>query len=119
VSGWDAMSSRLPEIPRPRKRRSCSIHPREIPDSIGGTPMPRNAILPPMATEKTWQARIGGISSELAERFVESVSYDWRLYKQDVAGSIAHATMLAKVGLITDADLAAITAGLKEIEAEI
>jgi argininosuccinate lyase len=41
------------------------------------------------------------------------------LYKHDIAGSIAHATMLAKVGLITDADRDAITKGLKEIESEI
>src|SRR5207248_6759340 len=39
--------------------------------------------------------------------------------KVDVAGSIAHATMLAKVGLITDADRDAIVKGLKEIEVEI
>ena len=55
----------------------------------------------------------------IAQTFVESMSYDWRLYKVDVAGSIAHATMLAKVGLITNADREAIVKGLKEIEAEI
>ena len=68
---------------------------------------------------KPWQARIAEATDAIAERFVESVSYDWRLYKQDVAGSVAHATMLAKVGLITDADRDAIVAGLREIESEI
>ncbi|CAN5541509.1 argininosuccinate lyase [soil metagenome] len=68
---------------------------------------------------KSWQARIGEATDAIAQTFVESMSYDWRLYKVDVAGSIAHATMLAKVKLITDADLAAIVAGLKQIEAEI
>jgi len=73
-----------------------------------------------MASEqKSWQARIGEATDAIAQSFVESVSYDWRLYKHDIAGSIAHATMLAKVKLITDADLGAIVAGLKQIEAEI
>ena len=69
--------------------------------------------------EKSWQARIGEATDAIAQTFVESMSYDWRLYKVDVAGSIAHATMLAKVGLITGADREAIVKGLKEIEAEI
>src|SRR5438045_1213101 len=69
--------------------------------------------------EKSWQARISEATDAIAQAFVESVSYDWRLYKHDIAGSIAHATMLAKVGLITDADRDAIVKGLKEIEAEI
>jgi argininosuccinate lyase len=47
------------------------------------------------------------------------ISYDRRIYKQDIAGSIAHATMLAKVGLITDAERDAIIEGLKSIERDI
>ncbi|MFT3784548.1 MAG: argininosuccinate lyase [Tepidisphaeraceae bacterium] len=68
---------------------------------------------------KSWQARISEATDAIAQTFVESMSYDWRLYKHDIAGSIAHATMLAKVKLITDADRDAIVAGLKQIEAEI
>ena len=41
------------------------------------------------------------------------------MYKHDIAGSIAHATMLAKVGLITDAERDAIVEGLKTIERDI
>jgi argininosuccinate lyase len=70
-------------------------------------------------TEKSWQSRIGEATDALAASFVESISYDRRIYKQDVAGSVAHATMLAKVGLITDADRDAIVAGLRSIEADI
>ena len=70
-------------------------------------------------SQKSWQARIAEATDALGQDFVESVSYDWRLYKQDVAGSLAHAAMLAKVGLITDADRDAIARGLREIEAEI
>src|SRR5690349_22552845 len=69
--------------------------------------------------EKSWQARIAEATDALAASFVESISYDRRIYKQDIAGSIAHATMLAKVGLITDADRDQIIAGLKSIEKDI
>jgi argininosuccinate lyase len=72
-----------------------------------------------MSQEKSWQARISEATDAIAQEFVESISYDWRLYKHDIAGSIAHATMLEKVGLITGAEYEAIFAGLKEIEAEI
>jgi len=72
-----------------------------------------------MATEKSWQARISEATDALAQSFVESISYDQRLYKHDIAGSIAHATMLAKVGLISDAERDAIVEGLKGIERDI
>src|SRR5881227_2729188 len=71
------------------------------------------------APSKSWQARIGEATDALAQSFVESISYDRRLYKHDIAGSIAHATMLAKVGLITDAERDAIEQGLKSIEKDI
>src|SRR5688500_14130297 len=69
--------------------------------------------------QKSWQARIGEATDAIAQTFVESMSYDWRLYKVDIAGSIAHATMLEKVGLLTGLEREAIFAGLKEIETEI
>jgi argininosuccinate lyase len=72
-----------------------------------------------MATDKSWQSRIGKPTDDLAQAFVESISYDRRLYKHDIAGSIAHATMLAKVGLISEAECKAITDGLKSIERDI
>jgi argininosuccinate lyase len=67
-------------------------------------------------TNKSWQARIGEATDALAQDFVESISYDNRLFRQDIAGSIAHAGMLAKQGLITREDEIAIVAGLKGIE---
>lgn len=51
--------------------------------------------------------------------FTESVSFDWRLYKYDIEGSIAHATMLSKCKLITDHEKKLIVETLKEIENEI
>lgn len=81
-------------------------------------PTPGN---PPASTSKPWEhAKSSGSEGDpLAARFVESLSYDRRLYKHDIAGSIAHARMLHKVELITADDLQQIEAGLKEIEAEI
>ena len=70
-------------------------------------------------TEKSWQSRISESTDALAASFVESISYDRRIYKQDINGSIAHATMLAKVGLINDSERDQIIAGLKGIEADI
>jgi argininosuccinate lyase len=73
-------------------------------------------------TQKSWQARMGAggeAADKLAQSFIESISYDRRLYKHDIAGSIAHATMLAKVGLIRDAERDAIVAGLRGIEKDI
>jgi argininosuccinate lyase len=72
-----------------------------------------------MSQEKSWQARIKEPTDELARKFVESISYDQRLYKHDIAGSIAHATMLAKVGLITDEERSQIEQGLRSIERDI
>ena len=72
-----------------------------------------------MAEPKSWQARIGEATDALAQSFVESISYDRRLYKQDIAGSIAHATMLEKTGLLTAADRDAIIAGLQTISRDI
>ncbi|MEI8195390.1 MAG: argininosuccinate lyase [Phycisphaerae bacterium] len=71
------------------------------------------------APQKSWQARIGAAQDALAVQFVESLSFDYRLARHDILGSIAHATMLREVGLITAKDLAAIKRGLHEILAEI
>src|SRR5207245_161085 len=57
--------------------------------------------------------------SEDVARFTESVSFDWRLWRQDIAGSKAHATMLQKIGLLSRGELAAILKGLDAIGDEI
>lgn len=51
--------------------------------------------------------------------FSESISFDWRLWKHDIRGSVAHAKMLRKIGVLSAAELAEITRGLNEIAAEI
>lgn len=52
-------------------------------------------------------------------RYTESVSFDHRLYRQDIRGSIAHATMLAKIGILSRRERDGIVHGLKRIEREI
>jgi argininosuccinate lyase len=61
----------------------------------------------------------GSATDPLAARFVESLSYDTRLYAADIRGSLAHARMLTNVGLITREDYIAIERGLSEITREI
>jgi argininosuccinate lyase len=53
------------------------------------------------------------------EQFTESVSFDHRLYAHDVQGSIAHAQMLAKVGLLTEAECGQVCQSLAQIKSEI
>ena len=69
--------------------------------------------------EKSWQSRLSDKTDELAVDFVQSISYDNRLYKYDIAGSIAHAQMLAKQGLITKSEFADIKKALFEISESI
>jgi argininosuccinate lyase len=68
---------------------------------------------------KSWQARFSQAAHALTESYVESLSFDKRLWQYDIVGSIAHAEMLADVGLISKTDYQAIKKGLKEIEEEI
>ena len=56
---------------------------------------------------------------EVSSRYTVSIHYDRRLYKQDIAGSIAHARMLAKQDIISGDEATAITDGLEEIKSEI
>ena len=57
--------------------------------------------------------------SELASDFTVSLDIDRRMYREDIAGSIAHAEMLAKQSIISDADRDAIIAGLRQIRDEM
>jgi argininosuccinate lyase len=61
---------------------------------------------------------LGGPAEEVA-RFTESISFDWRLWEHDILGSLAHATMLQQAGLLTRAELRAISRGLIGIAREI
>ena len=71
------------------------------------------------AKKKLWGGRFDELTDLLVETFTESVSFDWRLYSHDIEGSIAHARMLAKVGVLTRAEAARIAGGLTRIRREI
>ena len=71
------------------------------------------------SAQRTWGGRFSAGPAEAVKAFTESVSFDWRLYKHDIAGSIAHAKGLARVGLLTKAEAAKIERGLRAIEREI
>ena len=69
--------------------------------------------------KKPWAGRFEKPTEPSVEDFTESISFDKQLYKYDIQGSIAHATMLAACGLLTEEEKEAIILGLKEIEKEI
>jgi argininosuccinate lyase len=69
--------------------------------------------------EKLWGGRFTQPTDQLVETFTASVAFDQRLYRHDILGSIAHAQMLAHVGVLTQAECDAIVKGLKQIEIEI
>jgi len=71
------------------------------------------------SAQKSWQARFSQSAHALTESYVESLSFDKRLWKYDIAGSIAHAEMLADVGIISKSDCRAIKRGLHLIEKRI
>ena len=70
-------------------------------------------------TNQSWGGRFSEPVDAFVARFTASVDFDKRLYKHDIQGSIAHATMLAKVGVLTDAERDTIIDGLNAIRAEI
>ncbi len=72
-----------------------------------------------MKTDKPWSGRFTEPTDSFVEAFTASVAFDQRMYRHDIAGSIAHARMLAHVGVLTAGECEAIVNGLKQIEVEI
>ncbi len=70
-------------------------------------------------TNQQWGGRFNEPTDAFVARFTASVDFDQRLYKQDIQGSVAHARMLAKVGVLTEDERDAIIRGLGEIRVEI
>jgi argininosuccinate lyase len=68
---------------------------------------------------KPWSGRFTGATHELVEEFTASIPYDWKLYPYDIAGSMVHAAMLGRQGIITMAESRRITRGLEAILKEI
>lgn len=68
---------------------------------------------------KLWKGRFSKAATSSADEFNASIEFDQRLYKEDITGSIAHAKMLAKQGIIPQEDADLIVKTLKEILADI
>ena len=66
-----------------------------------------------------WKGRFTQQTADLVQRYGESVSYDWRLFPHDIAGSIAHARAQMNARLLTEEEFVQIETGLREIEREI
>ncbi len=70
-------------------------------------------------SKKLWGGRFAQSTNKLVEQFSESVSFDKRLYSQDIDGSLAHAEMLKDIGVLTPQELKEIQDGLAEILSDI
>ena len=70
-------------------------------------------------TNQSWGGRFSEPVDAFVARFTASVDFDKRLYRHDIQGSIAHATMLARVGVLNDAERDSIIDGLRAIQSEI
>ena len=71
------------------------------------------------ANQYTWAGRFSEPVSDLVKRYTASVDFDQRMWRQDIRGSLAHARMLAKQGIIAAADLADIERGMAVVTEEI
>ncbi len=69
--------------------------------------------------EKMWAGRFEKASDKIADDFNSSIHFDSKMYMQDIRGSIEHATMLCRVGIISEEDYGKIYAGLSDILRDI
>ena len=72
-----------------------------------------------MSEKKLWSGRFNQPTDAFVEAFTASVEFDQRLYRYDIAGSIAHARMLARVGILSEQERDAIINGLEKIQKQI
>jgi argininosuccinate lyase len=72
-----------------------------------------------VSKQKTWGGRFTGDTDNRVEAFTESIRFDQRLYREDIAASQAHARMLAHVGLLTSDEAEMIVLALNDIQGEI
>src|SRR5690554_7031236 len=71
------------------------------------------------STNSAWGGRFSEPTDAFVARYTASVDFDKRMYRQDIQGSIAHARMLTKVGVLTETERDDILRGLEEIRIEI
>jgi argininosuccinate lyase len=68
---------------------------------------------------KLWGGRFKELTADIMNRIGESISFDKELYSQDIRGSLAHAQMLCKIGILSNKELTSIEKGLQKIQIEI
>ena len=68
---------------------------------------------------KLWAGRTSGETNAAADDFNSSIRFDSRMYRQDITGSMAHASMLGHQGIITMEEAEALIAGLRDILADL
>src|ERR1700683_2786564 len=73
----------------------------------------------PSDSKALWGGRFTSGAAERLRDYTESVSFDWQLYRHDIAGSIAHAKMLAQIKVLNANELKVVIDGLTEIRAQI
>jgi argininosuccinate lyase len=69
--------------------------------------------------EKMWSGRFSASAAKLLDQFNASIMFDRKLYREDIEGSLAHAAMLTKQGILTTDELRQITEGLNQVRTEI
>ncbi|MDR1304781.1 MAG: argininosuccinate lyase [Verrucomicrobiales bacterium] len=74
---------------------------------------------PSAKDQALWGGRFAAAPDQLVQDYTKSVQYDWRLWRADIFGSLAHARMLREIGVLTVSEFRAIERGLREIFAEI
>lgn len=70
-------------------------------------------------TNQQWGGRFNEPTDAFVQRFTASIQFDQRLYRHDIQGSVAHATMLEKAGVLSSEERDAIIQGLSEVQADI
>src|SRR5919197_5508103 len=82
-------------------------------------PAHHSSLMTHHSPDKLWGARFGKPTERSVEAFTSSLAVDFRLLADDVAGSLAHARMLGRQGIISADDAAAIVAGLRRVYDEL
>ncbi|MDY6953267.1 MAG: lyase family protein, partial [Thermodesulfobacteriota bacterium] len=70
-------------------------------------------------SKKLWDGRFREKTDQSVEAFTSSIAFDWRLYRYDIEGSIAHCRMLAKQSILSQEEASSIIEGLTAIGKEI
>jgi len=70
-------------------------------------------------SDKPWGGRFREETLRIVEQFTASIGFDRRMYRQDIRGSVAHARMLAAVGVLSEEEAEILVQGLERVLAEI